>query len=59
MTHILVLFIYFITKFFIQGNEHKNRVSIAIVISWWRKRKQFHQSEWFVFDFAESPITNP
>jgi len=51
MTHISVLFIY-ITKFFVQANQHTtNRVRIAIVISWWRKRKQFHRSEWFRFLF--------
>jgi len=38
MTHIVVIFIYHVTKFFVQGNQHTtNRVSIAIVISWWRK----------------------
>ena len=53
MRHISILFIYHITKFFVQGNQHTtNRVSIAIVISWWRKRKQFHQSEWFSFLFC-------
>jgi len=53
MTHISVLFIYYITKFFVQGNQHTtNRVSIAIVISWWRKWKQFHRGEWFRFPFC-------
>jgi len=38
MTHISVIFITYITKFFVQGNQHTtNRVNIAIVISWWRK----------------------
>jgi len=46
MTHISVLFMYYVTKFFVQGNSIQQRVSIAIVISWWRKRKQFHRSEW-------------
>jgi len=33
MTHISALFIYYITTFFVQVNQHTtNRVSIAIVI---------------------------
>jgi len=58
MTHISVLYIYYITKVFCTRNVAYNRVSIAIVISWWRKCKQFHWSNGFVFFFAESPITN-
>jgi len=55
MTHNLVHFIYYITKFFVKGSQHTtNRVSIAIVISWWRKRKQFHRSERFRFLFCRS-----
>jgi len=53
MTHISVLFIYYITEVFVQVNQHTtNRVSIAIVISWWREQKQFHRSEWFRFLFC-------
>jgi len=35
MTHISVIFIYYVTNFFVQGNQHTT--NIAIVISWWRK----------------------
>jgi len=52
MTHILVLFIYYFTNFFCTRKPAYNRVSIAIVISWRRKRKQFHRSEWFRFLFC-------
>jgi len=54
MTHISVLFIYYVTKFFVQGNQHTtNRVSIAIVIMMTQT-----DANGYVFDFAESPITN-
>jgi len=52
--HIFRYFLYTTSlNFFVLGNQHTtNRVRIAIVISWWRKRKQFHQSEWFHFLFC-------
>jgi len=53
MTHnISVLFIYYITKFFVQGNQHTtNRVSRPICYIMVIKRKQFHRSKWFRFLF--------
>jgi len=51
LTYILVLFIY-ITKLFCTRKPAYNRVSTAIVISRWRKRKQFHRSKWFHFLFC-------
>jgi len=60
MTHILVIFIYYVTKFFVQGNQHKtNRVSIATVISWWRKTEAVSSKRTVSFFYiAESPITD-
>jgi len=41
-------FIYYTTKVFMyKETSIQQTVSIAIVISWRRKCKQFHRSEWF------------
>jgi len=60
MTHILVIFIYYVTKFFVQENQHTtNRVSIAIVnIMVTQNGSSFIEANGFVFYFAESLITN-
>jgi len=59
MTHISVMFIYYVTKFFVQGNQHTtNRVSIAIVISWWRKTEAVSSKRMVSFSILMiSPIT--
>jgi len=63
MTYVTFWYFLYTTsiQYFCTSKPGYNRVSRAIVLSWWCESKQFHRSDdsfVFFFFFAESPIIN-